>query len=170
MILTRQEILMRLGDDIIIEPPPKEINPNSVNLRIGEELLVYTDGVLDPKIDNPHSRMIIPPSGMLLFPGQLYLAQTYEFTKTRNLVPIISGRSSTGRLGLHVHITAGFGDVGFTGHWTLELAVVKPLMIYPFIPICQIYYHQILGTPEDYKGKYQENKGVQPSMMWKEFQ
>ncbi len=172
MILTRSEIKMRLGGDIVIDPVPPEdcFNPNSVNLHLGDTVLIYEDGVLDLKKNHTYSRYKIPEEGMMLFPSQLYLAQTYEYTKTENLVPIISGRSSTGRLGLHVHVTAGFGDIGFNGHWTLELAVVRPLIIYPNVPICQIYYHMVQGTPEPYKGKYQGNKGVQPSMMWKEFQ
>jgi dCTP deaminase len=172
MILTKSEIMMRLGDDIVIDPMPPEsaFNPNSVNLRLGKRILEYTEGVLDMKKDNSYSGYNIPNDGICLCPGQLYLAQTFEFTKTKNLVPVISGRSSTGRLGLHVHITAGFGDIGFAGHWTLELAVVKPLIIYPMIPICQIYYHTIQGAPEEYKGKYQGNMGVQPSMLWRELQ
>jgi dCTP deaminase len=172
MILTKSEILRRLGTDIVIDPvpPDKCFNPNSVNLHLGSQILTYNELYLDPKRDNKFSISNIPEKGMTLYPGVLYLAQTYEFTRTNNLVPVISGRSSTGRLGLHVHVTAGFGDTGFTGHWTLELAVVQPLMIYPKMPLCQIYYHTILGEPEQYKGKYQGNMGVQPSMMWRDFQ
>jgi dCTP deaminase len=106
---------------------------------------------------------------MVLKPGELYLAQTMEHTVTKNLVPVISGRSSIGRLGINVHATAGFGDVGFSGYWTLELFVVRPVIVYAGMQIAQIYYHTIQGQVEEYKGKYMKNEGVQPSMIWKEF-
>ena len=67
-----------------------------------------------------------------------------------NLVPMIEGRSSVGRLGLFVHVTAGFGDVGFCGHWTLEMFAVQPVRIYAGVPICQIFYHQIEGEFTEY--------------------
>jgi deoxycytidine triphosphate deaminase len=59
-------------------------------------------------------------------------------------VPMLEGRSSTGRLGLFIHVTAGFGDIGFAGFWTLEIFCVQPVKIYPDVEICQIYYHDIL--------------------------
>jgi dCTP deaminase len=84
---------------------------------------------------------------------------------------MLEGRSSVGRLGLYIHVTAGFGDVGFEGFWTLELQCVQPIKIYADTEICQIYYHTILGEYEKYNsGKYQNNNGVQPSLMFKDFQ
>jgi len=62
---------------------------------------------------------------MVLAPGQLFLGRTVERTETHGLVPMIEGRSSIGRLGLFVHVTAGFGDVGFCGFWTLEMFAVQ---------------------------------------------
>ncbi len=84
---------------------------------------------------------------------------------------MIEGRSSIGRLGLFVHVTAGFGDVGFAGYWTLEMFCIQPIKIYPNVQICQIYYHDILGDYEPYKdGKYQNNTGIQPSLLYKDFE
>jgi dCTP deaminase len=83
---------------------------------------------------------------------------------------MLEGRSSIGRLGLFVHITAGFGDVGFNGYWTLEMLCVQPIRIYPGIQICQIFYHTIEGDFIPYhSGKYQNNDGVQPSLLYKDF-
>ena len=65
--------------------------------------------------------------------------------RLKNLVPMIEGRSSIGRLGIYIHVTAGFGDIGFSGYWTLEISVVQPVIIYPFVRIAQIYYHEIRG-------------------------
>ena len=82
---------------------------------------------------------------------------------------MIEGRSSIGRLGLFVHVTAGFGDVGFAGYWTLEMFAVQPVKIYPGVSICQIFYHEISGDVEEYKsGKYQNNSGIQPSLLYRE--
>lgn len=106
----------------------------------------------------------------MLEPGKLYLGRTIEYTKTDNYVPMLEGRSSTGRLGLFIHITAGFGDVGFAGYWTLEMFCVQPVIIYPGAQICQIYYHSIEGDYEPYSsGKYQNNVGIQSSQMYKDF-
>jgi dCTP deaminase len=82
---------------------------------------------------------------------------------------MIEGRSSIGRLGLFVHVTAGFGDVGFCGYWTLEMFAVQPVKIYPGVPICQIFFHQIAGDITEYASdKYQHNRDIQPSMLFRE--
>lgn len=73
------------------------------------------------KTPNAVKKLIIPEEGLLLEPRRLYLGRTNEFTKTDKYIPMLEGRSSTGRLGLFIHVTAGFGDVGFAGFWTLEI-------------------------------------------------
>ncbi len=176
MILSGKEINRRLGQDIIIEPFNEEqLGPNSYNLRVHRELLVYTEPVLDMKKRNNVASIVIPQEGLVLEPGKLYLGRTIEYTKTDMLVPMLEGRSSIGRLGLFIHITAGFGDVGFSGYWTLEMFCVHPVRIYPGVEICQIFYHTIEGDFERYSskgkyGKYQNNQGIQPSLLYKEFQ
>ena len=105
----------------------------------------------------------------MLQPNQLYLGRTVERTETHNLVPMIEGRSSIGRLGLFVHVTAGFGDVGFCGYWTLEMFAVQPVRIYAGVAICQIFYHDIHGSFTEYQSdKYQHNTDIQPSLLFKE--
>lgn len=171
MILSGLEIKEHLGSKIIIDPfDESRLNPNSYNLRLSNELLVYDRYFLDMKIKNPVQRQIIPEEGLLLQPGTLYLGRTVEYTKTEGFVPMIEGRSSSGRLGLFIHVTAGFGDVGFAGYWTLEIHCIQPLIIYPNVEICQIYYHTVQGEYEPYSsGKYQNNNGIQPSMFWMDF-
>jgi len=172
MILSGLEIERRLGSDIVIEPYDRRLlNPNSYNLRLSDELLVYTQPTLDMAKPNDFERLAIPPEGMLLETGRLYLGRTLEFTATENLVPMLEGRSSVGRLGLFIHVTAGFGDVGFRGFWTLEILCVQPVRIYAGVEICQIFYHTLEGKYENYKsGKYQNNQGIQPSLLYKDFQ
>ncbi len=170
MILSGSEIKAQLGSNIKIEPYHEDqVNPNSYNLTLHDEMLVYEEIVLDMKRPNRFRRITIPAEGMVLQPNQLYLARTIEYTETRNLVPMLEGRSSIGRLGLFVHVTAGFGDVGFCGFWTLEMFAVQPVRIYPGVQVCQIFYHSIEGEVTDYKSsKYQHNTDIQPSMLYKE--
>jgi dCTP deaminase len=170
MILSGVEIRRNLGNDIIIDPFDEErLNPNSYNLTLHDEMLTYEEVVLDMRKPNRVRRVTIPPDGLVLSPNQLYLGRTAERTETHNLVPMIEGRSSVGRLGLFVHVTAGFGDVGFCGYWTLEMFAVQPVRIYPGVPICQIFYHQIVGEITEYcSEKYQNNRDIQPSLLFRE--
>ena len=134
------------------------------------------------KKDNPYEIIPLTSDGYVLQPGVLYLGQTMEYTETHKFVPMLEGRSSVGRLGIAVHSTAGFGDIGFCGYWTLEITCTEKVRIYPGVDICQIYYHTIADTDEFMRcgmnntkimkydnGKYQNNSGIQPSMMWKDF-
>lgn len=172
MILSGKEIEKHIGKEITIEPyDPKRLNPNSYNLSLHRELLIYESDVLDMKTPNAVRKITIPEEGLVLKPNRLYLGRTNEFTKTEGFVPMLEGRSSTGRLGLFIHVTAGFGDVGFSGYWTLEIFCIQPVKIYPNVEICQIYYHDIHGDYEPYQsGKYQNNTGIQPSKLYLDFQ
>jgi dCTP deaminase len=170
MVLSGLEIKRRLGSDIVIDPfDESRLNPNSYNLTLHDELMVYEEVVLDMRKSNRVRRISIPHEGFVLQPNQLYLGRTAERTETHNLVPMIEGRSSIGRLGLFVHVTAGFGDVGFCGYWTLEMFAIQPIRIYAGVAICQIFYHDILGSFTEYQSdKYQYNTDIQPSLLFKE--
>ena len=172
MILSGKEIQRHMGKDIVIRPfDPKRLNPNSYNLSLHNQLLVYENRLLDMKLPNPVKTLTIPESGLVLEPDKLYLGRTNEFTQTDRFVPMLEGRSSVGRLGLFIHVTAGFGDVGFAGYWTLEIFCVQPIRIYPNVEICQIYYHDIQGEYDLYQsGKYQNNTGIQPSLLYRDFE
>jgi len=171
MILTGDEILneMKAGN-ISVEPfEMSRLNPNSYNLCLYDTLLMLADDVLDMRKECRYKEIVIPESGFRLEPGHLYLGRTLEYTKTLKHVPLLEGRSSIGRLGISIHATAGFGDVGFCGFWTLEISVIQPVIIYPRIEICQIYYTEVKGKLSRYEGKYQNNKGIQVSGIHGEF-
>ena len=169
MVLSGHEIRRQLGKNIVIDPfDESRLNPNSYNLSLHDELMVYEEVVLDMRRANRVRRIPLPPEGLVLHPNLLYLGRTVERTETRNLVPMIEGRSSIGRLGLFVHVTAGFGDVGFCGFWTLEMFAVQPVRIYPGVAICQIFYHDIRGSFTEYASKYQHNTDIQPSLLFQE--
>jgi dCTP deaminase len=172
MILSGLEIKRQMdAGNIIIEPySESRLNPNSYNLRLHNELLVYTDDILDMKKLPDSKRITIPEDGLVLEPRRLYLGRTYEKTATNGFVPMLEGRSSVGRLGLYIHVTAGFGDVGFSGYWTLEIQCIQPIRVYPMVEICQIYYHSLMGDYVRYEnGKYQNNTDIQPSRMYLDF-
>ncbi len=145
-ILTDKEILrqIKLGN-IVIDPfDPKNLGPNSYDVHLSPYLVVFEDHILDLK-EKPKTRVIkIPPSGHVLLPGKLYLGTTLEYTETHGFVPMIEARSSVARLGLTIQM-AGFGNVGFCNHWTLEMTVVHPLRIYSGASVAQLIYSTIEG-------------------------
>lgn len=172
MIITASEIRKAIKrGDIHIDPfDESRLNPNSYNLRLHNELYVLKEGCLDMKKACAYDILTIPEEGLVLDPYRLYLGRTMEYTTSKKYVPLIEGRSSIGRLGIFIHATAGFGDVGFSGYWTLEISVIQPIRIYPFIEIAQIYFHTVKGKIIPYQGKYQNNKGIQVSGIYKEFE
>ena len=103
MIISGLEIKNMLNKEIFIEPfDDSRLNPNSYNLRLHNELLVYDSHVLDMKVKNETKTISIPPEGLVLEPGIVYLGRTVEYTKTLNHVPMLEGRSSIGRLGIYI--------------------------------------------------------------------
>ena len=118
--------------NIVIKPFDKEsVGPNSYSVHIGNELLIYENDVLECKKKSETRKIIIPEDGYILRPGELYLSRTVEYTESNHFVPLLCGRFSLASLGVMIHITAGFGDNGFKGTWTLEICCVKPVKIYP---------------------------------------
>ena len=92
MILSGKEIKRKLGNGIVIEPfNERQLGPNSYNLRLHDELLVYEDTVLDMKKQHAVKKITIPQEGLVLEPGKLYLGRTLEHTKTDCYVPMLEG-------------------------------------------------------------------------------
>ena len=116
-MLTGAEII-RLHKEGIIQISDfdeSRVNPNSYNLRLSNEMIVYDvsrddvfNNYIDTKKDNPTKKFIIPESGIILMPNVLYLGSTIEKTYVGDLIPCISGRSSVARCGIEIHRTAGF--------------------------------------------------------------
>ncbi len=178
MILSDTQILKELKRKrIIINPFDKRfLGCNSYDMHLGRHIKIYTEKVLDVKRQNRTRMIEIPEEGLVLKPGKVYLGVTEEVAGTKErYVAFVDGKSSVGRLGIQVHLTAGRGDVGFCNHWTLELCVQEPIRIYADIPICQIYFFDTLGkvkNPYNKKkdAKYNErNPFPVESMMWKNF-
>ncbi len=168
--IKKGNIVIEPFDDIKINNKSR-LGPNSYNLSLYNKLLVYKNSPLDMKKNNEVEEIIIPEEGLVLEPNKLYLGRTIERTFTDKYVPMLEGRSSVGRLGIFIHSTAGFGDIGFDGTWTLEISCIQPVKIYPNMQICQIYYHTIEGEYETYNSnKYQHQNDIIPSKMYKDFE
>lgn len=175
MILSDKRILEELeSGSIVIEPFRREcLGTNSYDVHLGKYLATYKDRVLDAKQHNEIIHFEIPKAGFVLEPNTLYLGVTLEYTETHNHVPFLEGKSSTGRLGIDIHATAGKGDVGFCNTWTLEISVAQPVRIYAGMPIGQLIYFHVEGDIEVFyntKGNAKYNrKTTRPveSMMWK---
>ena len=171
-MLSAEEILnqIKLGN-IIIKPFKKEnLEVNSYYVHLGNTLVVYDEDVLDCKKSNATRTISIPETGYMIRPGELYLASTVEYTETQNLIPVLNGRFSIGALGLTVHITAGFGDNGFKGKWTIQLSCVKPIRIYADMKIAQLYYFPLIGEGKNkYMGKYLGQIDPSTSKLYREF-
>jgi len=154
-----------------------QINPNSYNLRLSPTVLRYDldrlehgrDVYLDPARPNPTIEETIPEEGLIFRPGVLYLCSTIEYTESWNCVPCIEGRSSVARMGVTVHTSAGFGDVGFCGTWTLEVTVVHPVVLYPRLPIAQISFTTVSKEHENYtSNKYQGQTSPRSSRLYQD--
>lgn len=189
MMLTGSKILeeVKNGNIEISDFDAKRINPNSYNLRLGNKIKyfdrkvyidpdtgerkgMYPSQIIDPKFPPYMEEYDMFEKGeLILYPNKLYLANTMEETFTDKYIPCISGRSSIGRLGLNVHVTAGFGDIGFKGKWTLELFCIEPIIIRPAMEICQIYFFEPSGDVSiQYHGKYQNQNDAEPSQIYTE--
>ena len=175
MILLDKRILEEMNKGTIKITPfvREQLGSNSYDVHLGSTLAVYKDGELDARKHNEIEFFEIPEEGFVLQPDRFYLGVTQEYTETHVHVPFLEGKSSTGRLGIDIHATAGKGDVGFCGNWTLEISCKQPVRVYKFMPIGQLIYFPVEGEIEvKYNQKKNAKYSGQPnrpveSMMWK---
>ena len=147
-----------------------------------EELFPYTDNLLaclqnrvqpasvDLCLDNAIKTIdgekfyLDEKSMYVLQPGEFVLGSTIEQVNIpTDIVARVEGRSSIGRLGVMVHVTAGYIDPGFNGNITLELfnCSDKPFQLNYGDRLCQIVF-ETLSSPckHPYNGKYQGDIGT----------
>ncbi len=175
MILSDTRILEEIEKGTIKVVPylRDSLGSNSYDVHLGKTLATYKEHMIDAKKHNQIDCFDIPDEGIVLYPHIFYLGVTEEYTETHAHVPFLEGKSSTGRLGIDIHATAGKGDVGFCGHWTLEISVKQPVKIYKGMPIGQLIYFPVDGEIEiKYNQKKNSKYANQPdrpveSMMWK---
>lgn len=172
MILSGLKIKEEVKDGkIFIEPfEDKLMNPNSYNYRLGYELLEIDEEIIDSKRKTKSKLIELTDEGYVLKPHKLYLGSTFESIGSSCYVTQLIGRSSIGRLGLFLQVTAPLGHVGCNHHWTLELKAVQPLRIYPGMRIGQVTFWKIFGNNDKtyIKGKYNNYSKPHISMFYKE--
>lgn len=155
----KQEI--ELGNIVISPFHEKYVNPNSYDLHLGKSLYRLDDEEVDPLKDHKWFEFNLLERDTIIQPGKLYLAHTIEVAGSTVYIPKIEGKSTLARLGLSIHLTAGYGDIGFIGSWTLEITTVKPFILRYGMPICQIEFDVIKGDKHIfYNGKYNSQTGV----------
>ena len=160
-------------------PKPENIQPASIDLHLSSNFydFAFHEGghwpnrTLDPREDNTAlgwhtqtSEFIVPPRGFVL-------ASTAESVNMPvGFLGRVEGKSSLGRLGLQVHVTAGFIDPGFSGKITLEIHNLLPMqwMLMAGMPICQLSVATVEGA-EAYAGKYGGAQAPQPSRFHKNY-
>ncbi len=171
MILTGDEIKKRVEKGEIVISPFDEsaLNPNSYNFRLGDYVYIYKNEIIDSKIKPEVEKIPIPDTGLILEPNKVYLGYIKEKMGSNYFVPILNGRSSTGRIGLFVHITANLIDIGSINNWTLQMHAVQAVKIYKNMLIGQVTFWHTYGDIKLYNGKYKGSTGPEPSQIWRDF-
>jgi dCTP deaminase len=162
-ILSDSDIKKHIEEGLILidplEDPERQIQPSSVDLRIGSEFKgfrIIRKPCIDPKDKSDiesymESFHITEKEPFIIHPGEFALATTFEKVKLPdNLVARVEGRSSMGRLGITMHVTAGYIDPGFCGKITLEISNIgkMPVALYPGQRVCQIVFETMTSPAE----------------------
>jgi dCTP deaminase len=144
------------------------VEPASIDLHLSDEFLVPDiSNVRCVDLNEPIDFMkhvVVGIEGFVLHPGEFILGVTEERVNLPdNVVGKIEGKSSLGRIGLMVHVTAGFIDPGFRGPVTLEMKnlLQVPIVLRPGKKICQIAFAWLHSPAQNpYRGRYQDSEGV----------
>jgi dCTP deaminase len=195
---------IRAGEIEIDPFNPEHVNITSYDLTLGDEVRVYSTwvsgtpleftggslssdetfqqglelhvraGILDSRVEPVTEAWKFNERGFVLRPGVGYLMHTRETVWTDRYNPVLDGKSSIGRLFIQCHSTAGFGDPGFCGQYTLEVIVQHPVRVYPGMRIAQLRFHTVHGRLSklyNEVGHYVGDSalGAGASQAWKQF-
>ena len=151
-----------INDGIIIGGNRDLVSPASIDFRLSKHLLRLPQNTLiDTKnISNlPWEEFEIPEDGFIMVPSCLYLGSTIErLVLPSHIVATAEGKSTVGRLGLTVHVTAGWIDPGFNGTVTLEMVSTNPTRIYENMRLGQFTFLDVIGNTALYEGRYQKRQ------------
>lgn len=180
MLLSRSEILEEIAKGgIRIEPfEPELVGPDAVDLRLGTkfiELKRISETIDATRISKEiYTKAIESKDGYLIKPNTLVLGTTVEAISLSNRISAqLEGRSSLGRAGILVHMTAGIVHAGFgkkePSTLTLEIYSVNPnpVVVKPGMRIAQISFMRLgkeaeKGYDEIAGSKYVAQKGPLP--------
>jgi dCTP deaminase len=190
LILSDRDIRSRLGIShiqpyphkaITVDPLPNvnDIQPASLEMHLGNGFKrpVYDkEWIVDPldpcnlpgwkdEVVGEDYRF----KSIIILPGEFLLAHTLEtVTLPLDLAARLEGKSSIGRIGLAIHVTAGFIDPGFSGQITFELVnhSSNQILLTPKMKIAQLCFIQMLSEPtepygsEKFGNHYQHQQGA----------
>lgn len=185
MILSDKDIkaAMERGDITVSPYNEKHLQPASIDLHLDKHFLVFDshkNAVIDPKkpMDDMMKTVTIDENTpFVLHPGEFALGLIEETTGVSNgFVGRLEGKSSVGRMGVLIHVTAGFLDPGNSLQMTLELhnTANLPILLYYKMPIAQIAFEQLSSECEkpysaELGSKYVGDTMPRASQMWKNF-
>lgn len=171
MILTGRKIIEEVQKGKIDISPfcYEKVTTNSYDLSLGNTIIRYKPGVIDPKRKSLYDEIRIPKEGFILHSGDFVLGHSEERIGSDFYVPIIHGKSGTARMGLFVHVTADLIDIGSHGVTTFQLYATLPVRLYPKMLIGQVSFWVPLGDIVLYEGKYQNSIGPRTSLTYKDF-
>lgn len=155
MILTGRAIReeVRRGA-ITIDPFDDDlVNPNSYNYRLGSTV-GWFDGLVDARDSVVPAYVEIPAEGLVFQPGRVYLGHTLEVIGSDVFVPSLIGRSSVGRLGVFLQVSADLGHIGAVHRWTLEIVATQPTRLYAGMRVGQVSFWAMVGERQPYTGVF----------------
>ncbi|MEW6284487.1 MAG: dCTP deaminase [Candidatus Eremiobacterota bacterium] len=169
MILTRDEILKEVEKGALkIDPfDPALVGPGSVDLHLGDKFRTFKKLHTIYHVTNDSdfeeiTELVTVTDYFVLMPQETVLAVTRErITLPPYLCGWLEGRSRFARLGLMVHITAGFMQPGLNNRQVLEISNVSsvPLALHPGTRLAQFIFQRTEGEAM-YQGRFANQ--VQP--------
>lgn len=137
-----------------IEPfDPARLGPNAYDVSLGPELIEVASG----------ARLRIPPGGLVLVPGALYLGATAEVCGSAVHACTLHADRSAASLGLWIHVSAELGHAGSRVQWTLEIRAAAPVRVRAGAKIGKVAFWRQVGEPAPYDGGYRGQAGPTPS-------
>ncbi len=162
-VLTHDEILAAIEKgDIEVDPyRPELVGPGSIDLHLDNQFRVFKKlhhiyNVTDEADFTQITELVEVEDAFVLLPGETVLGITRERIK---LAPFLcgrlEGRSRFARLGLMVHVTAGFMQPGINNRQVLEISNVSSvaLALHPGTRLCQFIFERTEGQAT-YQGRF----------------
>lgn len=167
MILTGNAIVEAVNcGDIVIDPFNVEsVNPNSYNYKLGPDIYVVEPL---PGGGGRRVKLRAKDGRILLKKGALHLGHTYEKIGSRKYVTSLIGRSSVGRLGIFVQVSANLGHMGAIHRWTLEIVTALDVYVYPGQTFGQVSFWSCVGQSLPYQGWFGQHDEPMPSKFHQE--
>lgn len=170
MILTREKILEEIdAGNIAIDPfDPACLGPASYDLQLGDELRILDAGIKMIDVTEDADYVAFSKVATLdgcpfeLAPGQTILGITRERVRlSSTLCGWLEGRSRYARLGLMIHVTAGFIAPGVNNRQVLEIANIAPyaMRLHAGVRIAQLIVQRTDGEAV-YRGRFARQMNI----------